>query len=55
MNDKIKKRQNQAKKLVIEQYQKLGTIPNDLIDENTARKFEPAIELIYKQAFEDAI
>ena len=46
---------DEQKKLIVAQYEKLGTIPNDLINENTARKFEPAIELIYKQAFEDAI
>ena len=43
------------KKLVLEQYEKTGAIPNDLMDENTAKKFEPAIELVYESAFEDAV
>ena len=46
---------DEQKKLIVEQYEKLGTLPNDLIDENTAKKFEPAIELVYESAFEDAL
>ena len=46
---------DEQKKIILEQYGKIGTIPTSLIDEDTARKFEPAIELVYKQAFEDAI
>ena len=46
---------NEQKKIILEQYAKLGTIPNDLIDENTAKKFEPAIELVYHSAFEEAV
>jgi HK97 family phage portal protein len=43
------------KKFIVEQYEKTGTLPNDLIDENTAKKFEPAIELVYESAFTEAI
>ena len=46
---------DEQKKLVVEQYKKTGQLPNDLIDENTAKKFEPAIELVYDSAFEDAV
>jgi len=44
----------EQKRQVVDQYEKLGTLPQDLGDENTARKFEAAIELIYQSAFEDA-
>ena len=46
---------DEQKKYIVEQYTRTGSIPNDLIDENTAKKFEPAIELIYESAFQDAV
>ena len=46
---------DEQKRQVVEQYEKTGKIPDSLIDENTARKFEPAIELVYESAFEDAV
>jgi len=36
-------------------YSKTGQLPNDLNDEDTAKKFEPAIELVYDSAFKDAV
>ena len=46
---------DEQKKLIVEQYTRTGSLPNDLIDENTAKKFEPAIELVYHDSFEDAV
>ena len=46
---------DEQKDLVLEQYKREGTLPNDLIDERTAQKFEPAIKLVYESSFDDAI
>jgi len=36
-------------------YRTNGQLPNDLNEEETAKKFEPAIELVYHDAFESAV
>ncbi len=45
----------EQKKEVAEQLEKTGQLPNSLDDEKTAKQFQPAIELVYHSAFEDAI
>ena len=46
---------DEQKKKILEQYTRTGSIPNDLIDEHTAKRFEPIIELVYESAFQDAV
>jgi len=46
---------DEQKKLIIEQYEKTGTLPNDLNDNSTADKFSYAIELVYESAFTEAV
>ena len=46
---------DEQKNQVIEQLEKTGQLPNSLDDEKTAKKFQPAIELVYHSAFEDAV
>ncbi len=46
---------NTQKNTIVEQYQKTGALPQDLNDEETAKRFEAAIELVYHDAFESAI
>ena len=46
---------DEQKKHIVEQYTRTGSLPNDLIDENTAKKFEPALGLIYEDAFNEAV
>ena len=41
--------------MILEQYKRLGNIPQDLDDDKTAKKFEAAIEMIYEDAFEEAV
>ena len=45
---------NEQMDTIIEQYQKLGTIP-ELDNEDTARKFEQAVKLVYESSFKDAV
>jgi HK97 family phage portal protein len=45
---------NEQKDLVIAEIERTGQLPT-LIDEDTAKRFEPAIELVYHDAFESAI
>ena len=45
---------DEQKSQVIEQLEKTGQV-SGLDDEKTAQKFQPAIELIYNSAFEDAV
>ncbi len=45
----------EQKNQVVEQLEKTGHIPDDLDDDETARKFQPAIELVYLSNFEDAL
>ena len=46
---------NEQKNQVIEQLEKTGKLPDSLDDTKTAQKFQPAIELVYHSAFEDAV
>jgi HK97 family phage portal protein len=46
---------NEQKNQVIEQLKRYGKIPRKLDDEKTAKKFEPAITLVYESSFQDAI
>jgi len=45
---------NEQKDLVIAEIERTGQLP-PLDDDQTARKFEPAIELVYHDAFESAV
>ena len=45
---------SEQKDLVIAEIERTGQLPT-LIDENTAKRFEPAIELVYHDAFESAV
>ena len=46
---------NEQKNQVVAELERTGHIPTELNDELTARKFQPAIELVYHSAFEDAV
>ena len=46
---------DEQKKQVISELERTGHIPNELNDEKTAQKFQPAIELVYNSAFEEAV
>jgi len=46
---------DEQKEQIVGQYKKTGELPSDLIDENTAKRFEPAIELVYESAFSEAV
>ena len=43
------------KNQVVAELERTGHIPNELNDDLTAQKFQPAIELVYHSAFEDAL
>ena len=43
------------KRDVVEHYNQTGKLPDNLNDEATAKRFEPAIELVFHSAFEDAV
>jgi len=45
---------NEQKDLVIAEIERTGHLP-ELNDDQTAKKFEPAIELVYHDAFESAV
>ena len=45
----------EQKKQVVAELNRTGGIPHELNDEKVARLFEPAIELVYRAAFEDAL
>ena len=45
----------EQKNRVIAELERTGHIPNELNDDLTAKKFKPAIELVYHSAFEDAV
>jgi len=45
---------NEQKDLVIAELERVGHLP-ELDDEKTAKRFEPAIELVYQSGFEDAV
>uniref|UniRef100_A0A6M3KIC8 Putative portal protein n=1 Tax=viral metagenome TaxID=1070528 RepID=A0A6M3KIC8_9ZZZZ len=45
---------DEQKELVIAEFNRTGHLP-ELDDVKTAKKFEPAIELVYSSAFEDAV
>jgi len=42
-------------KFVAAEYERTGELPANLQDEETAKRFEPAIGLVYDSAFEDAV
>ena len=46
---------DEQKKFVVEVYEKTGKLPDSLIDESTAQKFQPAIELVYHDSFNEAV
>jgi len=46
---------DEQKKHIIDHLEKTGEIPTYLDDERIANKFQPAIELVYESAFEDAV
>ena len=46
---------NDQKDYVIAELERTGHLPVQLDDEKTAKKFQPAIELVYNSGFEDAI
>ncbi len=45
----------EQKKQVVSELERTGQLPASLDDTKTARKFEPAIELVYHSAFEGAV
>ncbi len=45
----------EQKNQVVAELERTGHIPNELNDDLTAKKFQPAIELVYHSAFEDAV
>ena|SRR3990167_4227515 len=46
---------DEQKKQIVERFKQTGKLPGDLMDENTARKFAPAIKLVYESAFTEAV
>jgi len=46
---------NDQKKYVVGEFDKTGKLPDDLINEQTAQKFEEAIKLVYESAFTEAV
>ena len=40
---------------IADNYRTTGQLPNDLNDENTAKRFEGALEMVYEDALENAI
>ena len=46
---------NEQKNQVVSELERTGHIPGELNDDLTAKKFQPAIELVYHSAFEEAI
>ena len=46
---------DEQRKLTLDDFQKTGQLPTNLKDEQTARQFEPAIEMVYSSGFEDAL
>jgi len=46
---------NDQKDYVIGELERTGHLPVQLDDEKTAKKFQPAIELVYQSGFEGAV
>lgn len=46
---------DEQKKSITDAFEKAGQLPNDLNDEQTAKRFEPTIEMVYASGFEDAL
>ncbi len=46
---------DEQKDIVIAELNRVGHLPDNLDDVKTAKKFEPAIELVYHSGFEDAV
>ncbi len=46
---------NEQKNQVIAELERTGQLPTGLDDTKTAQKFQPAIELIYHSAFDEAV
>ena len=46
---------DEQKNQVIDSLEKTGKLPDDLDDGKTAQKFQPAIELVYHDAFDEAV
>ena len=45
----------EQKKLVVAELERTGHIPNELNDDLTAKRFEPAIQLVYESGFDEAV
>jgi len=46
---------NEQKNQVVAELERTGHLPSELNDDLTAQKFQPAIELVYHSAFNEAV
>jgi len=46
---------DEQKNDTVEYYKDTGKLPDSLDDEKTAKRFEPAIQMVYESSFEDAV